>query len=371
MGEATRYWLEEHKRRREANELPYSPREQELFDRMAAVSITRHESIHTAATYGAAVVDYFRWLKTGAVSAETSSEDKVTGYLSWIAPHCAAKTQNMKLCALVRFYREVLKKPLGELPKWTYANVARRLPVCLTQAEMGRMLALMDGTAGLMARVTYGGGLRLMEATALRVKDVDLAQELITVRGGKGDKDRTVPLARTLVAPLAKHLERVRGLWEGDAKRGTPPVMLPAGLERKYPNAGREWAWFWVFPGRDLSRDPASGIVRRHHVHRNCLGKVVATAARRAGIHKRVTVHALRHSFATHQLQRGVNVRQVQELLGHNSIETTQIYTHCLPQEINRAGSPLDDLSGPVVVPFLVNRTDGTERTDRRVEAVG
>jgi integron integrase len=351
-GEATRYWLEQHRMRREAKEQPLTPREQAIFDSMASVSITRHESIHTAATYGSAVVDYARWLVHHPAVHDKSSEDKVAAYLSTIAPSCAAKTQNMKLCALVRYYRDVLKKPLGDLPAWTYAKVARRLPVCLTREEMARMLALIDGTAGLMARVTYGAGLRLMEATALRIQDVDLAQCLITVRAGKGNKDRTVPLAQSLVAPLGAHIERVRALWEADARRGAPPVMLPDGLERKYPNAGRQWNWFWMFPGRDLSRDPASGIVRRHHAHRNCLGKVVATAARKAAISKRVTVHTLRHSFATHQLQRGVNIRQLQELMGHNSIETTQIYLHCLPAEINQAGSPLDDLAGPVVVPF-------------------
>jgi integron integrase len=346
MSEATKYWLEQHRLRRETREDRYTPREQAIFDSMAVVSITRHESVHTAATYGAAVVDYARWLLQRATALEgKSSEDKVAAYLSTIAPHCAAKTQNMKLCALVRYYRDVLKRPLGELPAWTYAKVARRLPVCLTLDEMRRMLTLIQGTAQLMASVTYGAGLRLMETTGLRVHDVDLAQRTIVVRAGKGNKDRTVPLASSLVAPLARHLDRVRALWEGDARRGTPPVMLPDGLERKYPNAGRDWHWFWVFPGRDLSRDPATGTIRRHHVHRNCLGKVVATAARRAGIPKRVTVHTLRHSFATHQLQRGINIRQLQELMGHNSIETTQIYLHCLPSEINRAGSPLDDLA--------------------------
>lgn len=352
MGEATNYWLEQHRIRRERTEKPLTPREQDIFDSMAAVSITRHESVHTAATYGHAVVDYFRWLQIGVVARDASSEDKVSSYLSHIAPHCAAKTQNQKLCAIVRYYREVLRRPLGELPSWTYAKVSRRLPECLSREEMGRMLGVIDGTPGLMARLTYGAGLRLMETTALRIQDVDLAQCLITVRAGNGNKDRTVPLAQSLVAPLGHHIERVRALWEGDAKRGTPPVMLPDGLERKYPNAGRQWNWFWMFPGRDLSRDPATGIIRRHHAHRNCLGKVIATAARRAAISKRVTVHTLRHSFATHQLQRGVNIRQLQEMMGHNSIETTQIYLHCLPAEINQAGSPLDDLAGPVVVPF-------------------
>lgn len=352
MGEVSQYWLEQHRMRREAKESPYTPREQELFDAMASISITRHESIHTAATYGAAVVDYFRFLKAHPETHALTSEEKVTRYLSHIAPNCAAKTQNQKLCAIVRCYRDGLKKPLGELPPWTYAKQPRRLPVCLTPDEMRRLLAVIDGTAGLMARVTYGAGLRLMETTALRIQDVDLAQQMIMVRAGKGNKDRTVPLARSLVAPLGEHIQRLRGLWEADGHRGVPPVMLPNGLERKYPNAGLDWNWFWLFPGRDLSRDPASGVIRRHHVHRNCLGKVVAAAARKAALPKRVTVHALRHSFATHQLMRGVNPRQLQELMGHKSIETTMIYVHCLPGEINKAGSPLDDLMSPVVVPF-------------------
>jgi integron integrase len=351
-GEASRYWLEKHRLRRERKEDFYTPREQEIFEAMAAISITKHESIHTAATYGSAVVNFFRWIKAHPETWPLPSEEKVTRYLSAIAPDCAAKTQKQKLCAILRHYRDVLRKPLGELPKWVYAKIPRRLPVCLTQDEMRRMLDLMTGTPALMARVTYGAGMRLMETTALRIKDVDLAQQMITIRAGKGNKDRQVPLARSLVAPLGEHIQRVRSLWEADALHGTPPVMLPDGLEKKYPNAGRDWAWFWVFPGKNLSRDPSSGVIRRHHVHENCLGKVVGTASRRAAIPKRVTVHTLRHSFATHQLMRGVNIRQLQELLGHNSIETTQIYLHCLPAEVNRAGSPLDDLMSPVVINY-------------------
>jgi integron integrase len=352
MGEATRYWLEQHRLRRERTEQPLTPREQEIFDSMAAVSITRHESIHTAATYGMAVVHFFQWLKLDPTHWPLTSEEKVARYLSVIAPHCAAKTQNMRLCAIVRYYRDVLKKPLGTLPDWTYAKVARRLPECLSPDEMHRMLSQIDGTPGLMARLTYASGMRLMETTALRIKDVDLGQRLVTVRGGKGNKDRRLPLADALVAPLSQHIDRVRTLWECDAARRAPPVMLPDGLERKYPRAGAEWGWFWVFPGRDLSRDPASGIIRRHHVHRNCLGKVVVRAARRAGIAKRVTVHTLRHSFATHQIMRGVHIAKLKDLMGHNSIETTEIYLHCLPNETTAAGSPLDELLGGQVVPF-------------------
>lgn len=330
----------------------FTAKEQAVFDSFVAVIRARHESRHTAAVYGSSVVAFYRWLQARPEMAAQSSEDKVAAYLSHIAPHCAAKTQNQKLCAIVRYYRDVLRRPLGELPAWTYAKVPRRLPTCLNHDEIRRFLALVDGTVGLMCRLTYGAGLRLMEITSLRVQDVDLAQQLVTIRGGKGDKDRTVPLPVSLVGPIGEHLQRVRALWEADAARGTPPVYLPNGLERKYPNAGKDWRWFWVFPGRDLSRDPETGIARRHHATRNCMQKAVTRAARLAAIAKRVCVHTLRHTFATHQLQRGVNIRQLAALMGHNSIETTQIYLHCLPAEINRAGSPLDDMAGPVVVAF-------------------
>lgn len=328
----------------------FSPRERTIYDGMVAVVIAKHESRRTAATYGNILVEFFRWIKTHSGVWEKSREERVSAYLSNIAPHCAAKTQNQKLCAIVRYFREVERKPLGDLPEWCYAKVPRRLPTWLTHDEINRLLPLISGTAGLMCRLTYGAGLRLMEITRLRVQDLDMAQRLVFVRAGKGNKDRIVPLPVSLIEPLRSHLVKAHALWMSDMARGAPAVYLPDGLERKYPNAGKEWRWYWVFPGRDFSRDPATGIIRRHHISRNAMQKAISLATHRAAITKRVGVHTLRHSFATHHLLRGTNIKQLQGLLGHNSLETTQVYLHCLPNEINRAGSPLDDLPGANVI---------------------
>jgi integrase len=190
-----------------------------------------------------------------------------------------------------------------------------------------------------------------MEVCRLRVQHIDLERCTVTIMGAKGDKDRTVALPQSLVAELGAHLQRVCALWEGDHARGVPPVALPGTLESKYPNAGREWCWFWIFPGRNLSTDPRSRIVRRHHVHEDGLSKHLKAAVRRAGISKRVTMHVLRHSFATHQLERGVPLHKLRDALGHNDISTTEIYLHVLPKEIVGIGSPLDAMV-PAVVPF-------------------
>lgn len=209
-----------------------------------------------------------------------------------------------------------------------------------------------------MLRLTYGCGLRLMEVVCLRVKDVDLERGLVTIRGAKGDKDRTLPLPASLISELGAHLQRVRALWEGDAARGLPPVHLPNGLERKYPNAGREWPWFWTFPGSNLSRDPRSKLVRRHHAHEDGLSSHLKAAVLRAGISKRVTMHVLRHSYATHQLERGVPIHRLRDLLGHADISTTEIYLHVLPKDLAAAGSPLDDIAAAPVILFPIQNRD-------------
>lgn len=326
-------------------------KEKELMEQMRAAVRLKHESWRTGDAYGWAVVHFWRWLQRHPELRAASSEEKVRGYLSDSAPHIAAKTQNQRLCAIVRYYAQVLQKPLGDLGKWAYAKRPQRMPVWLNHAEIRSLLALCGGTTGLMARLTYGAGLRLMEITRLRVQDIDLEQRLVFVRAGKGEKDRIVPLPSSLLGPLGEQLQRVSGLWEADSRAGTNPVALPDTLVRKLPNAGRDWAWFWVFPGMNISRDPESGTMRRHHVTRNCLQKAVSNAARKARIPKRITVHVLRHSFATHHLMRGTNIKQLQALLGHTSLETTQIYLHCLPTEVNKAGSPLDDIE-PQVISF-------------------
>lgn len=218
----------------------------------------------------------------------------------------------------------------------------QRLPVVLTVDEVRRVLAHVDGVHGVMARLLYGAGLRLMECVRLRVKDVDVARRELLVRDGKGGRDRVTMLPASLMPELRGHLERVRALWQGDRARRTAAVELPLALARKYPRAGGTWAWFWVFPAAQLSRDPRSGIIRRHHVHEQNLQRAIRRAVRQADIAKPATTHTLRHSFARHLLDSGYDIRTIQELLGHRDVSTTMICTHVL----NRGGrgviSPLD-----------------------------
>jgi len=321
----------------------------EIETRVRTVCRLKHWSYKTEVAYLAQIRRFTAFVRSQP--AGLSSEEKVRAFLESIAPHVAAKTQNQALNAIVFFYRDVLQKPLGTLGGWSRAKVGRRLPVWLTVHETQRVLALSRGTYSLMLRLVYGCGLRLMECVRLRTQHIDLERGVLTVMGGKGDKDRAVALPASLIPELGAHLQRVRALWEGDASAGHPPVELPGTLVSKYPNAGREWAWFWVFPGNGLSTDPRSQIVRRHHVHDDGLSKHLKAAVRRAGISKRVTMHVLRHSYATHQLERGVPLHKLRDALGHNDISTTEIYLHVLPREVTSIGSPLDALA-PTVVPF-------------------
>lgn len=338
----------------EKAENAYSPREQSIYDSMIAAVRVRHESRRTGEAYAAAVVWYFRFLKRRRDLWKQPSETKVQAWLTDMAPHCTASTQKQRLCAVKRYYEQVIGQPLGDLGPWAYAKVAPRLPVWLNPTETQNLLNLIPDQWSLMARLCYGSGLRLMELMRLRIQHIDLETRTLFVIGGKGNKDRTVPLAESLVADLAAHLQRVRSLWEGDRSRGTPPVHLPNGLERKYPNAGHEWVWFWAFPGRNLSTDPATGQIRRHHVHANGFQKVIKRAAERAGIGKRVKVHTLRHTFASHFIAHGGDVVVLQKLLGHKRLETTMIYVHCQPTVVTGACSPLDQLqAGSAVVPFV------------------
>lgn len=306
--------------------------------------------LNTANTYANRVYEFVCFCVERRVVG--TNEHRVAAYLSARAPKIAAKTQNQVLCALVKFFAEVLRKPLGDLGGWAYARVKARAPVWLSQDEVRRTLDLMQGTHKLMAQISYGCGLRLMECVRLRVQDVDLAKRTLHIVGAKGDKDRVVRLPDVLIAPLGTQVQRLRSLWEGDQAKGCNPVALPEGLERKYPNGGREWCWFWLFPQRALSRDPETGIVRRHHTIEDVYTRALKAAALAAGVSRRVKSHTLRHSYATHFLENGGDLARLQRLLGHSSLETTEIYLHCAPHVITQARSPLDDLLGPVVVPF-------------------
>ena len=239
-------------------------------------------------------------------------------------------------------YRDVLKQELGLLDDVERAKRPVRLPVVLTQAETRALLARLDGRYGLMASLLYGSGMRLMECVRLRVKDVDFAYRQVTVREGKGQKDRVTLLPNAVVEPLRRHMEGVPVLHEQDLTDGFGEVYLPYALATKYPNAAREWGWQYAFPASQRSIDPRSGKERRHHVDEQGLQRAVKRAVRAAGLAKRATCHTLRHSFATHLLENGYDIRTVQELLGHKDVKTTMIYTHVLNRGGKGVRSPLD-----------------------------
>lgn len=254
----------------------------------------------------------------------------------------AASTQNQALSALLFLYREVLGLDLPWMEGVTRAKRPQRLPVVLSRAEVERLLTMIDGEVWLMAALLYGTGMRLMECMRLRVKDIDFERRQITVRDGKGAKDRQVPLPDSVRDRLKSAVERVRILHEQDLVAGNGTVWLPHALSRKYPNAEREFAWQYVFPARSLSIDPRSGAKRRHHVDEAVLQRAIKVARTRAGIDKPVTPHVLRHSFATHLLEFGADLRTIQALLGHKDVATTQIYTHVLNRGAGGVLSPLD-----------------------------
>jgi integron integrase len=269
---------------------------------------------------------------------------EVFSFLEYLALRrkVSSSTQNQALNALVYWFEKVLDKSLGDLGPFARAKRPKRLPVVLSRTEVSRLLDQMDGTFGLMARLMYGTGMRLMEAVRLRVQDVDYDYSQVVVRNAKGNKDRVVPLPQSLVSVLKEHLKRVWMIHKDDLAQGAGRVYIPEGLSRKYPNAKQEWGWQYVFPSSRLSIDPRSGDQRRHHLHENGLQKMVKRCAGQAGIVKRVNCHALRHSFATHLLEAGYDIRTVQELLGHSDVSTTMIYTHVLNKPGLGVRSPLD-----------------------------
>lgn len=254
----------------------------------------------------------------------------------------AASTQRQALNALVFYYREALHRDLGDLGAYRRASRGPHIPVVLSRSEIDRLFAQLERTALLIAQLQYGSGLRITELIELRVQSLDLERNRVLIFGGKGNKDRATVLAKALVPKLREHMERLRALYANDRNNDVPGVWLPRGLERKFSAAGTDWQWQWLFPMAGLSRDRQTGIVRRHHVLDGTFQRIIKTAAQRAGIDKRVTPHVLRHSFATHMLEAGIDIRTVQDLLGHANVETTQIYTHVMACPGLGAPSPLD-----------------------------
>ena len=277
---------------------------------------------------------------------ESANGEDIKAFLSDLAVkgRVSKSTQKQALNALVFLFREGLGRDAGDLSGFQVSRRERRMPTVLTRRECQRLFEAMEGTTRLMAELMYGSGLRLMELLRLRVKDVDLARLQVIVRSGKGDKDRVTMLPEILVERLRAHRDRLRGLHEQDRAAKLAGVWLPEALARKYPGAGVSWEWFWLFPSRQISLDPHAGVERRHHLLEGAFQLAVREAARKARLNKRVTPHTLRHSFATHLLEGGTDIRSVQDLLGHVDVATTQIYTHVM----NRPGlgirSPLDSL---------------------------
>lgn len=316
-----------------------------LLDRVRDRIRVKHYSRSTEKTY----IYWIRWYihHHGLRHPKDMGATEVEAFLSHLATvrKVSAGTQNQAMHALLFLYREVLSIDLPWLDGITRAKPSKRIPTVLTQSETRALLAKVDGLPGLVIRLLYGSGMRLMEGLRLRVKDIDFTGRIIVVRAGKGDKDRVVPLPETLVAPLQARLADRRKMHDIDLAKGYADVELPHALARKYPRAGQEFGWQYVFAADGYSTDPRTGVIRRHHIHEKTIQRHVKDAARRAGIHKPTTPHALRHSFATHLLEAGADIRTVQELLGHADVSTTMIYTHVMNRGGCGAISPLDRIS--------------------------
>lgn len=284
--------------------------------------------------------------QSGLGSGAEIKADQLKSYLDYLAMERAvsSSTQKVALNALVFVVQQVFELELGEIGDFVRAKNRKRIPVVMSKEETRQFFAELEGKKLLMAQVQYAGGLRVSELMRLRVKDLDLERNQVVVRGGKGDKDRVAPLSEKLINVLQRHLVKVRELFETDLAANLPGVYLPEALARKYKNAGKEWRWQWLWPSRVVSVDPRSGLKRRHHVLPKVYQAAVRGAGLKAGLTKRITSHTLRHSFATHLLEDGVDIRTVQDLLGHASVETTQVYTHVMQKPGVGVRSPLDSL---------------------------
>jgi integron integrase len=314
--------------------------------------LVRHYSARTVSAYVWWVRQFVRW--SGRRHPRELGRREVEAFLTYLAVErrVASSTQNQALAALLFLYREVLEQPFGDVAP-AHAKRPKVRPTVLSLLEVQSVLAQMDGVPWLVASLLYGTGMRVGEGTALRIKDVDFARREVLVRAAKGAKDRLTMLPESLVEPLKTHIERVRRVYARWRQQGTAAVELPARMGRKLPAAGTDWLWFWLFPAARPYR--VAGATRpewrRHHVHETVIQRAVTAAARDAALDKRVTCHVFRHSFATHLLEAGYDIRTVQELLGHTDVSTTMIYTHVLNRGGRGVRSPMDMIAPPVLVP--------------------
>ncbi len=322
--------------------LAHFQRQPKLMDKLRQQLQARHYSKSTEHTYCLWVKRYiyFHNVKHPAEMAEP----EINAFLTHLAvkEKVSASTQNQALSALLFLYRHVLCREVGDLGEVIRARKPKRLPIVMTREEVKAVLTQLSGEKWLMASLMYGAGLRLIECLRLRVQDIDFARNEIMVRDGKGAKDRITMLPESLKDPLRQHLKKVKTIYERDLKDGWGQVPMPNALDRKYPNASREWRWQWIFPQGNRWKNPKTRVEGRHHVDESILLKKFKQAVQKAGLTKRATCHTLRHSFATHLLEAGYDIRTVQELLGHKDVRTTMIYTHVLNRGGRGVKSPID-----------------------------
>jgi len=319
-------------------------RDLKLMDQAREVLRYHHYSYKTEQSYCNWIRRYLSFFQF-RVHPSLQGEREVERFLSHLATEerVSASTQKQALNALVFLYDKVLNQKLGEFNP-IRSTKTRRVPTVFSEDEVQRVLSHLSGTHQLMAQLLYGCGLRLMECVRLRVKDIDIDRGFLYVRDGKGGNDRAIPIPKRSIRSLQNQLEQVQLIHQADLREGYGEVFLPEGLDRKYPSAGKDYAWQYLFPSKKRAVDPRSGVTRRHHLLESGLQKAVKRAIQLAGISKKASCHTLRHSFATHLLEQGANIRTVQELMGHKDVKTTEIYTHVLSKRIDELVSPLDRL---------------------------
>ena len=313
-----------------------------ILDQVSDTIRLRHYSYRTEKTYK-------HWIKQYILFHNKTHPDALNGealnaYLTYLAKekHVSASTQNLARNAILFLYKHVLQKDIGDSKNYAIAKRSRKVPTVFSQGEAKRVIAQLEGRNALVVKLLYGTGMRISECLQLRIKDVDFDQNLIVVRDGKGEQDRVTMLPESLRDLIKYQMDRVAYLHELDEKNDVPGAFIPFSIEKKYPNAGKKLGWYFLFPGKLLSKDPVSGIIRRHHVHESNIQRSVKKAIRNAGIHKQAGCRSFRHSFATRLLENGYDIRSVQELLGHKDVRTTMIYTHVMKKGPLAVKSPLD-----------------------------
>jgi integron integrase len=317
-----------------------------ILDEVRQYLRLHHYSIHTERSYVDWIVRFIHFHRMRSREDLLPGEPKIEAFLTHLAVegNVATATQNQAMNALVFLYKRVLRQAMEAPIDAVRADTKAHVPVVMTREEVASVISLLVGTPQLVVKLLYGSGLRIMEAVRVRVQDIDFQMKQLTVRAGKAGKDRITTFPGSVTPLLQTHLARTKTLHQQDLARDAGEVFLPHALARKYPHAGKEWGWQYVFQARDLSTDPRGGAIRRHHVDPSVINKAIKAAVRRLGLTKRISAHTFRHSFATHLLQRGTDIRTIQALLGHSDVATTMIYTHILQQGGHGVPSPLDDL---------------------------